>query len=291
MEKVREQEEKHALEEKARQEAEAQERAVREFELTQAGISVKGARAGSARTDTLRREGSLHSPTPSTAISEVEATVKRGEKRKFSFSEDEVARIAEEERAKARKAIDDERSAKPTLPSFWTPSVVPTSNKSSTLHEIKKKTKSQPVCPSSSENNPHYYSLHTIIGVNFTEEKDEKTKLTVRICPACKRALSNSSKAQLAKPCGHVVCGSCVETFMEPQGHHDPHAPDTDPEAIRCYVCEADLTERKGKEKEKEVKGGKEKIRPGLVEIKREGTGYSASGANHIKKEGVSFQC
>jgi nitric oxide synthase-interacting protein len=73
---------------------------------------------------------------------------------------------------------------------------------------------------------------------------------------------------------------------MRPQGHHDPHAPDVDPEAVRCYVCEADLTETKGNGKE-----GKEKIRAGLVEIKREGTGYSASGTNQVTKEGVSFQC
>jgi nitric oxide synthase-interacting protein len=109
MEKAKDQGEIRALEEKARQEAEAQERAVREFELTQAGISVNGGRVGSARTDTLRREGSRQSPTPPAAIAEVAGTGKRGEKRKFSFNEDEVARIAEEERAKARKAIDDER--------------------------------------------------------------------------------------------------------------------------------------------------------------------------------------
>jgi hypothetical protein len=109
VEKVREHEERQALEEKARQETEAQERAVREFELTQAGISVKGGRVGSGRTDTLRREGSQQLPTAPAATPEVESAGKRGEKRKFSFNEDEVARIAEEERAKARKAIDDER--------------------------------------------------------------------------------------------------------------------------------------------------------------------------------------
>jgi nitric oxide synthase-interacting protein len=155
------------------------------------------------------------------------------------------------------------------------------------LHEVKKKTKTQPVCPASPEDQPHYYSLHTLVTVNFTEEKDDKTKTATRICPACKKALSNSSKAMLAKPCGHVVCGSCVNTFMKPTGHHDPHAPHVDPDSVQCYVCEAVLTDKGGK-KEKE---GKEKIRPGLVEIRREGTGFSAGGSNQVQKNGVAFQC
>lgn len=175
------------------------------------------------------------------------------------------------------------------LPSFWTPSVTPSSNRNNVLHDIKKKTKTQPVCPASPEDKPHYYSLHTLITVNFGEEKDDKTKKVNRICPACKKVLSNSSKAMLAKPCGHVLCGSCVSTFMKPTGHHDPHAPDVDPDAVRCYVCEADLTDARGADKKE--KEGKEKIRPGLVEIRREGTGFSAGGTNQVQKHGVSFQC
>lgn len=102
------------LEEKARQDAEAQERAVHEFELTQAGFDGRNGRGGAARTGALRREGSQQSPapsvaTPSVATPQLGESEKRGEKRKFSFNEDEVARIAEEERAKARKAIDDEK--------------------------------------------------------------------------------------------------------------------------------------------------------------------------------------
>jgi nitric oxide synthase-interacting protein len=180
------------------------------------------------------------------------------------------------------------QTSKPTLPSFWTPSVTPSSNKNNVLHDIKKKTKTQPVCPASPEDQPHYYSLHTLVTVNFTEEKDEKTKTMTQICPACKKVLSNSSKAMLAKPCGHVVCGTCVNTFMKPQGHHDPHAPHVDPEAVQCYVCEAVLTDKMPEKKEKE---GKEKIGPGLVEIRREGTGFSAGGQTQAQKNGVSFQC
>lgn len=142
------------------------------------------------------------------------------------------------------------------------------------MHEVKKKVKTQPTCPSSSEDKPHYYSLHTLVTVNFTEETDSDTKKSLRICPACKKGLTNSSKATLAKPCGHVLCKNCVDQFMKP----------SDSGPVRCFVCDADLTERK-------AKGDKEKILPGLVELRREGTGFSAGGNNEVKKESVTFRC
>lgn len=117
-----------------------------------------------------------------------------------------------------------------------------------------------------------------MISVNFTEETDTNTKKPQRICPACTKGLSNSSRATLAKPCGHVLCKSCVDQFMKPSGG----------EPIRCYVCEIDLTEKEGSSK-KEGKSDKEKIRPGLVELRREGTGFSAGGSNTVKKDAVTF--
>lgn len=145
---------------------------------------------------------------------------------------------------------------------------------------MKKKVKTQPTCPASSEDKPHHYSLHTLITVNFTEETDSKTKKPQRICPACTKSLTNSSRATLAKPCGHVLCKSCVDQFMKPANG----------EPLRCYVCEANLTENKESGK-KEGKAEKEKIRPGLVELRREGTGFTAGGNNTVKKNGVTFTC
>ncbi|KAK4458423.1 hypothetical protein QBC42DRAFT_349646 [Cladorrhinum samala] len=282
-EKQREQEERDAQEEQARRDAEANERAIKEFELTQAGLSIK---AGGSGKNIGRKPTTEAPPVREGEATETEKqdnnTTENGKKRKFSLDGDEVARIAMAERAKARKAIDDENASKPTLPSFWSPTVTPTSNSKDTLHEVKKKTKSQPTCPSSSEDSPHYYSLHTLITVHFSEETDAATKKTQRICPACQKALSNSSRATLAKPCGHVLCKSCVDQFLKPSGS----------EPVRCYVCEANLTDapskpskKEGKEKEKE----KEKIRPGLVELRREGTGFTAGGSTQAKKDTVNF--
>lgn len=66
----------------------------------------------------------------------------------------------------------------------------------------------------------------------------------------------------------------------------DTHAAKEDQGKVVCFVCDADLTERPVKEKP-----GKEKIRPGLVEINSEGTGFASGGANLVKKDAVSFQC
>lgn len=106
-EKAREQEEREAQEDKARRDAEAQERAIREFEMTQAGLSIKRGNTSSAREKpgTPGREPSSENGNGNGQ----EGGPKTGEKRKFSLNPDEVARIADEERAKARRAIDDEK--------------------------------------------------------------------------------------------------------------------------------------------------------------------------------------
>ena len=148
------------------------------------------------------------------------------------------------------------------------PSITPSSNTNTTLHEIAKKTKLSPICPSSPPDKPHYYSLHGLVKVHFTEEMDATTKVNQRICPSCKKALSNTSKAMLAKPCGHVLCKNCVTKFMTPTGIPDAHAPEIDQNAIICYVCEADLTEIKGKTKQ-ENKTGKERIVSNLLRLLR----------------------
>ncbi|KAI1144606.1 ENOS interacting protein [Hypoxylon sp. FL0543] len=303
LERARELEQREAELERARREEEARERAVREFEMTQIGLD--------ARTTT---GGNGNGKDGDSAEGRGDAASSAGKKRKFEMDEEELARIAREDRAKARKAIEDEKAARPTLPSFWTPSVTPSSNTKDALHQVSKKAKSAPVCPASKEDDPHAYSLHTLVTVNFTEEEEEEAdsagirggssgsrKRRIRVCPACKKGLNNASKAMLAKPCGHVLCRQCVDKFMRPSRHHrhDPHAPAGEAEKIRCYVCEADLTEREssngndggGGEKGKKKDKDKEKIRPGLVELRSEGTGFSAGGVNQVQKHGVAFQC
>lgn len=276
LEKVKEKEASEAQEDASKEEEEARARSLAEFEKVQMGLEAK---FGSGRTIIARENGKI-------VVEEEVQSGKRGEKRKFELDEDELMRIAKEDRTKARKEINDEKASRTTLPSFWVPSITPSSNTKDTLYEIQKKVKRSPVCPSSATKQPHNYGLHNLITIKFKEERDETTKKSQRICPACSKALSNTSKAVLTKPCGHVLCKSCVDKFMSNKDI-DPHGPIENQGKILCFVCDTDVTEVK-RQPDKE---GKEKIRPGLVEIKSEGTGFASGGMAKVVKEGIAFQC
>ncbi|KAI1326018.1 ENOS interacting protein [Xylariaceae sp. FL0255] len=319
LEKAKEQEDRDAAERATEQDAAAHEREVREFELTQNGLDMRAsASSSSQQSKTLEN---TPNPPQSTSQTPISGNGDGGggggsgnetRKRKFEIDEVELAHIATTDRAKARKALDDEaaHASRPLLPSFWVPSVTPTSNTSDALHSIAKKLKTQPICPASAANKPHPYSLHGLVSVKFAEEDQAESTSSSsssggmnkkKICPSCKKVLNNASKAVLAKPCGHVLCGSCVDKFMWPGSHnkhHDPHAATSEVDDLRCYVCEADLTDRGDKNhreqagKKKKDKDSKDRVRPGLVELRSEGTGFSSAGANQVQKDGVgAFQC
>ncbi|KAI9734083.1 MAG: hypothetical protein M1818_007021 [Claussenomyces sp. TS43310] len=277
LEKAKEKELADLQEINAKDEEEAKQRAIQEFERIQMGLEAK---IGGGRNIVGRGNGKV-------VVEEEVQGSKKGEKRKFELDEDELIRIARDDRAKARRTIDNEKASKTTLPSFWVPSITPSSNTNDTLHDITKRAKKAPVCPASSETQPHNYSLHTLITVSFTEEFGADSKVTQRVCPSCKKVLSNSSKAVLTKPCGHVLCKSCVDKFMTAGEGVDPHAPASEMERVLCYVCETDLTETRGKPS----KGDKDKIQSGTVEIKSEGTGFASGGTNKVEKSGIAFQC
>lgn len=90
---------------------------------------------------------------------------------------------------------------------------------------------------------------------------------------------------------------------MAPHDTLDPHASKEEQEQtaalhgkILCYVCETDVTPddprrnsasgKKSKKKDKDAG-----IRPGLVAVSSEGTGFAGRGGNVATKTGVAFQC
>ena len=158
-----------------------------------------------------------------------------------------------------------------------------------------KATKAQPTCPAAATAEPHPFTLKTLVTVRFTEEQrsDDQSsgsEAKVRICPSCNKVLSNTTKAILAKPCGHVVCKPCSDKFQQVP-EKLAHATDGD-EAARCYVCQEDVTAgEKVKAKDGKERREKHRIERGLVELSSDGTGFAGGGKNMVKKEGVAFQC
>jgi nitric oxide synthase-interacting protein len=75
-------------------------RAVQDFERVQMGLEAKIGKAGTKIVG--REDGKI-------MVEEDAIEGKKGEKRKFELNEDELLRIAQEERNKARKTIDDEK--------------------------------------------------------------------------------------------------------------------------------------------------------------------------------------
>ena len=80
------------------------------------------------------------------------------------------------------------------------------------------------------------------------------------------------------------------------KGPPDPHTSPTEKEEknrVVCYVCETDLSGKTSKVKEGEdaIKADKGAVKPGLVELRSEGTGFAGGGDNMVQRKGVAFQC
>ncbi|KAL5337717.1 hypothetical protein BJX70DRAFT_225472 [Aspergillus crustosus] len=303
VEKEREDAKRRIEEEGEREVEEARGREVREFEMVSMGLeggaAAKKRKIGDAelegevegRLEKFRRKG--------------EVDVGGGVKRKvFELDEGAVEGVLRRERERLREEVRREKSesSKSALPSFWVPSLTPGTDPNEVV--INKAVKLNPICPGATDSNKHSYSLKALVDVHFTEEAGADGA-TVRVCPSCKKTLTNTVKVMLTKPCGHVICKPCVDKFMKPHDAPDPHATKEEQEEaaelhglILCYVCETDLTgrlasreDKDGGEKKKKKKKDKEGIQSGLVDISSEGTGFAGRGGSVASKAGVAFQC
>lgn len=279
LEKIREREQREAEEEKNREEAEVNLRYALEFDRAQMGLGSKLTKVANITAENILRNKSDDKEHGNRNA--------RGEKRKFELDQSEIKRITQEETNKTKKVIIEEKAPKTTLASFWAPSITPSSNTKNKLYSIPKSTKLFPICPASLMDKPHIYSLHDLIDVTFTEEKDEQSGCKQSICPSCKKVLTNTSKAILIRICGHVLCKSCMSRLTTGPESCSTNASKVDSNIINCFVCDTNSCEIQEKKKNKH----KSKNNTGLVEIRCEGTGFASGGVSIVEKEGVAFQC
>jgi nitric oxide synthase-interacting protein len=291
LKKEAEQRKQEDSEEKQIEDAEAQARAVEEFEKVQAGLSVRSSGAGGLGERIVgRKDGKV------TIEQDVEGGNK-GVKRKLEIDEAELRDLANVNSSSKSRKKGDISSA--DLPAFWVPGKTPNAHKA----EVKPP-KAHPTCPAAAADQPHEFTLKTLVGVHFTEDKQANTassegsdaSLPTRTCPSCNKALSNATKAVLAKPCGHVLCKPCSDKF---QRAADKSAHEQHDETVRCYVCQEDVTPGRRSKKRKTAEGGEgekakekeAKVGRGLVELSSDGTGFAGGGKNMVKRQGVAFQC
>ncbi|EWC46972.1 hypothetical protein DRE_03734 [Drechslerella stenobrocha 248] len=298
-------ERRHADEqaERARLESEAVQRGIKEFENLQMGLEqqqrkLKRKADDDDDKDNNRNDSNPDSVPPSTSISTAgETSPKRARtttsSSSFTLDESELLRIARSDRTRLKSSIEAEKSAAaaPKLPSFWIPSLTPSL---STPSVSSKPPKLQPVCPGSDPSHLHNYSLKALVTVHFAEDDKDSDRHgdRARICPNCKKVLSNETKAVVAKPCGHVLCKPCVKKFILAPVHDDPHAALAGaPAPTRCTVCDTDLsdpappstTDGKKASKKKDRDKDKDAIKPGLVQISSDGTGFPPVAASQSK--------
>ncbi len=230
LEKEEEKRKLEEAEEEERKEQEAAARALEDFEKVQMGLTVKlGGDAQKGRKVVGREGGKIvveeTEDEPSGGAADGD-TATRGKKRKFELDEAELLRIANEDRDRAKKTIAQEKAeaSKTQLPSFWISSLTPSTKprkRSAKLDYLLNKKRIDPTCPASSKESPHALSLKTMVTVNFTEEKDDRTGEVLRVCPSCKKGLgggmkimctSSDTKLDLRFPClpnfKHALCGS-----------------------------------------------------------------------------------
>nr|OQO31870.1 hypothetical protein B0A51_00876 [Rachicladosporium sp. CCFEE 5018] len=207
---------------------------------------------------------------------------KAGVKRKADDSDATLSSGDAKRRASTNDRAEDQAS-------FWIPNKIPDHQKSD-MQAIRK----HPVCPAAAEGAAHDFTLKSLVMVNFaSEKKDASSNTATRICPACDKPLSNATKAVLAKPCGHVLCKACSDKFQR-SPERSAHDVDFDA-AIRCYVCQGDVTASTAKshteqERKKGKKGEGSGAERGLVELSCDGTGFAGGGkSNMVKKSGVAF--
>uniref|UniRef100_A0A8H7TSI2 Nitric oxide synthase-interacting protein zinc-finger domain-containing protein n=1 Tax=Bionectria ochroleuca TaxID=29856 RepID=A0A8H7TSI2_BIOOC len=169
----------------ALQDEEDQAQVVKDFELVQAGLQAGSGSAGKKKNYFIEEVPA----SSSNGGQELVVAGSHGTKRKLALDEEELNRAAKEDRAKARRATEQEKASSDSLPSFWTPSLTP-DIRDSKLAPAAKKAKDTPLCPASNDGNSHPFSMNKLITVRFHEQYDTASQQDKRSCPSCLKLLT-----------------------------------------------------------------------------------------------------
>ncbi|KAI7864110.1 hypothetical protein BDF14DRAFT_1837355 [Spinellus fusiger] len=205
-------------EQKDKEEEEARQAMLSDFEKTQ--TSMLGARKKAVSSETVPVNSTLEKESLKSDTS----AATTGSKRTFELIREDLQDMAEREVEKASQRLAEEKAeaAKAQIGSFWVPSMTPEAAKE--LAQLAKPVQKQAMCTAVKESHP--VSIKSLTAVKFQEEDGRNDR---HVCPACLKSLSNSTKLSILRNCGHVICTSCVQRFVI--------------KSKRCYVCEAKAKE------------------------------------------------
>ncbi|PWN50980.1 hypothetical protein IE53DRAFT_386689 [Violaceomyces palustris] len=288
--------EREEEEERLRSREEARRRVLEDFEKSYKGLggAFSSTGRGGSEDDVEQIRGTKRkaSPTPTSSSSS------NGTRWTLSDLPQRAEKLAMEAEEAAMKKIKAEQaeSRKAKLPAFWLPSLTP-SEVEGPARNLADKLKT--LCKVDSEKG-HKISSKSLTPVKFVmasigrsgEKEGEEEGRQIKVCPGCKKGLTDSSLMYVSRPCSHVVCSRCVESLIKRS------------EAPACVECDTPLklskekrssSEQKdsdhGSEKDRNGGGGGERIKEGeLIRLVREGTGYAAGGTSEARKAGTAFQ-
>ncbi|CAE6503743.1 unnamed protein product [Rhizoctonia solani] len=244
--------------EKARAAQAARDRVLRDFEKNQLGLASRK----EAVND--KEKGKDENKDKETGGDAPRGT-KRPASTAFEFDLEHAEELARRAEAAALKQLELEQkeARKSKLPSaYWLASETPTAEGTDAEKNKLKDMKVGTLCRASEFGHP--LNLKGLIPVKFTTQSNGESASAPSkdssecICPSCKKTL-NLGIMFLMRPCSHVLCKTCTDTLATPNK--------------QCVACDSELPNSKD-----------------IIQLSREGTGYSGGGRAETKKVGVSFQ-
>ncbi|KAB5589090.1 Nitric oxide synthase-interacting protein [Ceratobasidium theobromae] len=246
--------------EKARAAQAARERVLRDFERGQLGLASR--RHGEVAT-TSNKEKDKEKDKDSAGNNEAPRGVKRPASTAFEFDLEHAEELARRAEIAALKQLELEQkeARKSKLPSaYWLASETPTAENGDPALGKLKDMKVGTLCRATEFGHP--LNLKSLIPVKFATQlipesssspPNNKDNLE-HICPSCKKTL-NLGIMFLMRPCSHVLCKTCTDTLAIPNK--------------QCVTCDAVLPTSKD-----------------VIQLSREGTGFSGGGRAETKKVG-----